>query len=93
MFCLIQHAMVNDSIPNAILSGMLVVKGNVKEFTENGVLFEDGTSEEIDAVIFATGYKFNFPFLDDSVIKASSLDRAPAFSSLSHFFYQIEFFV
>jgi len=65
--------MVNDSIPNAILSGMLVVKGNVKEFTENGVIFEDGTSEEIDVVIFATGYKFNFPFLDDSVIKASKL--------------------
>ena len=46
-----------------------MVKGNVKEFTENGVIFEDGSSEEVDAVIFATGYRFHFPFLDDSVIK------------------------
>ena len=63
--------MVNDSLPNAILSGMVVVKGNVKEFTETGVIFEDGSSEDVDVVIFATGYTFTFPFLDDSVIKVT----------------------
>ena len=63
--------MINDSLPNAILSGMVVVKGNVKEFTETGVVFEDGSSEDVDVVIFATGYTFTFPFLDDSVIKVT----------------------
>ena len=92
MLCFFKHAMVNDSIPNAILSGMLVVKENVKEFTENGVIFEDGTSEEIDVVIFATGYKFDFPFLDDSVIKASNIDQIQH-SAVEIIFYQIEFFV
>ncbi|ELV11678.1 Dimethylaniline monooxygenase [N-oxide-forming] 5 [Tupaia chinensis] len=44
------------------------VKGNVKEFTETAAIFEDGSREDnIDAVIFATGYSFDFPFLDDSV--------------------------
>lgn len=44
------------------------VKGNVKEFTETAAIFEDGSREDnIDAVIFATGYSFAFPFLGDSV--------------------------
>lgn len=44
------------------------IKGNVKEFTETAAIFEDGTREDnIDAVIFATGYSFDFPFLEDSV--------------------------
>lgn len=44
------------------------VKTNVKEFTETAAIFEDGSREDdIDAVIFATGYSFAFPFLEDSV--------------------------
>ena len=61
--------MVNDALPNSILSGLVVVKGNVAEFTETGVIFEDGTKEDVDVVIFATGYVFNFPFFDESVLK------------------------
>ena len=64
-----QHLTVNDSLPNSILSGMVTVKGNIRQFTENGVVFEDGTEAEVDVVIFATGYSFKFPFIDDSVIK------------------------
>ncbi|XP_048207847.1 flavin-containing monooxygenase 5-like [Perognathus longimembris pacificus] len=64
-----QHPTVNDELPNRIISGLVKVKGNVKEFTETAAIFEDGSREDdIDAVIFATGYSFAFPFLkDDSV--------------------------
>ncbi|XP_037354819.1 flavin-containing monooxygenase 5 [Talpa occidentalis] len=63
-----QHPTVNDELPNRIISGLVKVKGNVKEFTETGAIFEDGSKEDnIDAVIFATGYSFAFPFLDESV--------------------------
>lgn len=63
-----QHPTVNDDLPNRIISGMVKVKGNVKEFTETAAIFEDGSREDdIDAVIFATGYSFAFPFLEDSV--------------------------
>ncbi|XP_076824582.1 flavin-containing monooxygenase 5-like isoform X1 [Clavelina lepadiformis] len=66
-----QHPMVNDSLPNSILSGSVKMKCNVAEFTENGVVFEDGSSEEVDGVIFATGYTFGFPFFDESIIKVT----------------------
>lgn len=40
------------------------MKPNLRAFRDSGVVFEDGTAEEnIDAVVFCTGYKANFPFL------------------------------
>ncbi|XP_077301024.1 senecionine N-oxygenase-like isoform X2 [Arctopsyche grandis] len=39
---------------------------DVKEFTENSVIFEDGTSEVIDDILYCTGYAYYCPFLDNS---------------------------
>ncbi|XP_043859052.1 flavin-containing monooxygenase 5-like [Dromiciops gliroides] len=63
------QATVSDELPNHIMAGRLIVKPNVKEFTEITAIFKDGTEEGIDVVIFATGYTLSFPFLEnDSAI-------------------------
>uniref|UniRef100_A0A8B9IDH5 Flavin-containing monooxygenase n=1 Tax=Anser brachyrhynchus TaxID=132585 RepID=A0A8B9IDH5_9AVES len=62
-----QHATINDDLPNCIISGRVRVKPIIQEFTETSAIFEDGTREDIDAVVFATGYSFSFPFLEDCV--------------------------
>uniref|UniRef100_A0A8C4V086 Flavin-containing monooxygenase n=1 Tax=Falco tinnunculus TaxID=100819 RepID=A0A8C4V086_FALTI len=62
-----QHPTINDDLPNRIISGRVQVKPNVQEFTETSAIFEDGTREDIDAVVFATGYSFSFPFLEGCV--------------------------
>ncbi|XP_043941184.1 flavin-containing monooxygenase 5-like [Protopterus annectens] len=68
-----QQITVNDELPNRIISGTILIKPNVKEFTETAVVFEDGTVEEnIDAAIFATGYTFSYPFLEASIIDVRS---------------------
>uniref|UniRef100_A0A8C5XF07 Flavin-containing monooxygenase n=1 Tax=Microcebus murinus TaxID=30608 RepID=A0A8C5XF07_MICMU len=57
---------VNDELPTCILCGTVTMKTSVKEFTETSAVFEDGTVEEnIDSVIFTTGYTFSFPFLEE----------------------------
>ncbi|XP_008694371.1 dimethylaniline monooxygenase [N-oxide-forming] 4 isoform X3 [Ursus maritimus] len=57
---------VNDELPTCILCGTITMKTSVKEFTETSALFEDGTvGENIDIVIFATGYTFSFPFFEE----------------------------
>ncbi|XDV41839.1 hypothetical protein PO909_010636 [Leuciscus waleckii] len=67
-----QHPMVSDDLPNRILSGTVSVKPNVQEFRGSSVVFEDGTVEDdIDLVVFATGYTFSFPFLSSHVIPVS----------------------
>ncbi|XP_035393158.1 dimethylaniline monooxygenase [N-oxide-forming] 2-like isoform X2 [Cygnus atratus] len=62
------HVIINEELPFCMLSGTVVLKPNVKEFTKTSAVFEDGTTEEnIDVVLFATGYIFSFPFLEESV--------------------------
>lgn len=64
-----QHPTINDDLPNRILAGYVQIRPNVKQFTDTGVIFDDGTVEEnIDAVIFATGYSFSFSFCEETVI-------------------------
>ncbi|CAH1781362.1 unnamed protein product [Owenia fusiformis] len=63
-----QHPMVNDDLPNRIICGAIQIRPDIDHFTVNGVKFVDGTEVEADVVFLATGYKFGFPFLDDSVL-------------------------
>ncbi|NXI08306.1 FMO4 monooxygenase, partial [Irena cyanogastra] len=68
---------INEELPFCLLSGTVVLKPNVKEFTESAAVFEDGTTEEnIDVVLFATGYNFSFPFLEESVRGAIEDNRS-----------------
>ncbi|KAM9241809.1 LOW QUALITY PROTEIN: flavin-containing monooxygenase 5-like [Dugong dugon] len=59
---------LSDDLPNHIISGRVLITPNVREFTETSAIFEDGTEEDIDVVIFATGYNFSFPFLENNVL-------------------------
>ncbi|NXX40921.1 FMO3 monooxygenase, partial [Tricholaema leucomelas] len=62
----------NDDLPCRITCGMVVIKPNVKEFRETSVLFQDGTvQDDVDVVVFATGYIYSYPFMEDhSIIKS-----------------------
>lgn len=64
--------MVNDDLPNRLISGTIKVKPNVREFHGSSVVFDDGTVEgNVDLVVFATGYTFSFPFLQNDVISVT----------------------
>ncbi|XP_053325301.1 dimethylaniline monooxygenase [N-oxide-forming] 2-like [Spea bombifrons] len=65
-----KEPLVNEELPSRILSGSIIMKPGVIKFMETSVQFSDGTTvDNIDIVIFATGYNLSFPFLDESVIK------------------------
>ncbi|XP_066227586.1 LOW QUALITY PROTEIN: dimethylaniline monooxygenase [N-oxide-forming] 2-like [Saccopteryx leptura] len=67
---LMKEFVVNDDLPSRILYGAIKVKSRVVELTETSAIFEDGTVEEdIDVIVFATGYTYSFPFLEDSLVK------------------------
>uniref|UniRef100_A0A667ZC43 Flavin-containing monooxygenase n=1 Tax=Myripristis murdjan TaxID=586833 RepID=A0A667ZC43_9TELE len=74
-----QHPTLNDELPNRILSGTVQVKPNIRKFEGSSVEFEDGSVvEDVDLVVFATGYRFSFPFLASHVISVSG-NQAPLF--------------
>ncbi|CAI2366935.1 unnamed protein product [Moneuplotes crassus] len=41
-----------------------IKSGNIAEIKEHSVVFGDGSEEQIDTIIYATGYKYSFPFID-----------------------------
>lgn len=67
-----QHPTVNDELPNRILSGTVQVKPNIRRFQGSSVEFADGSVvEDVELVVFATGYRFSFPFLASNVASVS----------------------
>lgn len=68
-----QHPTINDAMANAVIAGRIAVRPNIKEFTENGIIFEGSNQvTPVDTVIFATGYKLELPFVDKSIIAPSN---------------------
>ncbi|MFM9149244.1 MAG: NAD(P)-binding domain-containing protein [Solirubrobacterales bacterium] len=65
------HPTVSDDLLSRLGHGDIVVKPNIDHFDGGTVVFEDGTSEGVDLVIYCTGYRITFPFFDGSVIDPS----------------------
>lgn len=57
------HPILNTHFLNLLRHGDIHPRKNVTEFNEKMVTFADGTQEEYDNVIMATGYKISFPYL------------------------------
>ena len=78
---------INDFIHTSINSGKVKVHGDIQEFSENGVVFQDGTKEnDIDAVVMATGYDVRYPFLNKDIIDSNGINGVSKFCSILKFF-------
>ncbi|CAK5075223.1 unnamed protein product [Meloidogyne enterolobii] len=61
-----QHATISDDLPTRIITGSVVVKTNIREFTEKGIVWTDGTfTDNIDNVVMCTGYHFDFDIVEE----------------------------
>nr|XP_045248612.1 dimethylaniline monooxygenase [N-oxide-forming] 1 isoform X2 [Macaca fascicularis] len=66
----LKEFVLNDELPGRIITGKVFIRPSIKEVKENSVIFNNTSKEEpIDIIVFATGYTFAFPFLDESVVK------------------------
>jgi dimethylaniline monooxygenase (N-oxide forming) len=61
---------VSDSLLSKLGHGDIAVKPSIDRFHGDCVRFTDGSSEPVDAVIYCTGYKISFPFLNEAAIGA-----------------------
>lgn len=58
-----EHPTISQDLLNLSGRGLIRFKPNIKKFENRMVYFEDDSQEEFDMIIYATGYKITFPFL------------------------------
>jgi dimethylaniline monooxygenase (N-oxide forming) len=63
------HPTVSDDLLTRLGHGDITVKPTIDRFEGSKVFFTDGTGVEADVVIYCTGYKVSFPFLDDAFVR------------------------
>jgi cation diffusion facilitator CzcD-associated flavoprotein CzcO len=64
------HPTVSSELLLRLGSGDVVAKPDVAALESDRVRFTDGSVEQIDAIVYATGYRISFPFFDPSFISA-----------------------
>jgi dimethylaniline monooxygenase (N-oxide forming) len=69
-----EHATLSQELLPYIGHGWIKIKLNIVNFAGNAVDFADGTRDQYDAIIYATGYKSTFPFLAPSIFSVDDGD-------------------
>lgn len=59
------HPIINQHLTYYMGHGMITPKGDIAELCGDSVKFEDGSLEQIDVLVYATGFKISFPFIDN----------------------------
>jgi cation diffusion facilitator CzcD-associated flavoprotein CzcO len=73
------HPTVSSELLPRLGHGDIQVKPNIDRYTGGrGVRFVDGSEEEIDLVVYCTGYRMTFPFFDPTVLSAPD-NRLPLY--------------
>ncbi|MDR7168979.1 thioredoxin reductase [Nocardia kruczakiae] len=64
------HPTQSVELPLRLGSGDVIPKPNIDRFDGATVHFADGTADDFDTIIYATGYNITFPFFDPEFISA-----------------------
>jgi hypothetical protein len=75
------HPTVSSELLLRLGSGDAVAKPNVQELGGESVRFEDGSVEQVDVIIWATGYSITFPFFDPEFLSAPE-NRLPLYKRI-----------
>jgi dimethylaniline monooxygenase (N-oxide forming) len=77
------HPTLSQELYDRLADGSVVAKPNISELAGDEVVFADGSREQIDTVIYCTGYNVTFPFFDQGFISAAHNDL-PLFRRTIH---------
>jgi cation diffusion facilitator CzcD-associated flavoprotein CzcO len=77
------HPTISADFLNRLAHGEMTYKPAIAELQGDRVRFEDGSVEEVDSIVWCTGYKVTFPFFDEQLISAPDNDL-PLFRRVFH---------
>jgi cation diffusion facilitator CzcD-associated flavoprotein CzcO len=65
---------MNDHLFERLEAGAIVARPGVRKLLGEWVEFEDGSREEVDVIVAATGYRFTLPFLSQQTLGCAPPD-------------------
>jgi dimethylaniline monooxygenase (N-oxide forming) len=68
------HPTMSADILTRLGSGDVIARSALTRRDGTRVQFSDGSMEQVDVIIYATGYKVSFPFFEPSVVSADNND-------------------
>ncbi|MDH6463037.1 cation diffusion facilitator CzcD-associated flavoprotein CzcO [Micromonospora sp. A200] len=77
------HPTLSDGLLSRLTHGEIEVRPGVAGFDGDQVTFTDGRADEVDLVIWCTGYRVDLPFLDPALLG----DRPEALPLYRHVFH------
>jgi dimethylaniline monooxygenase (N-oxide forming) len=78
------HPTISSDLLSRIGHGDIEVRPNIDRFEgERSVRFVDGRVDEVDLVIYCTGYKITFPFFSDGLVSARD-NHIPLYRRVVH---------
>jgi dimethylaniline monooxygenase (N-oxide forming) len=79
-----EHPTVSQDILNMAGRGLVKFKPNIKEFRGKTVVFEDGTEQDFDMIVYATGYKVSFPFFKEGFFNVENTNDLQLYRRVVH---------
>ena len=78
------HPTISSDLLGRIGHGRVKVKPNIERLEGDCVRFADGSVERIEKIVYCTGYKISFPFLDPGLLEPSGDNRIDLYRRVVH---------
>jgi len=86
------HPTITDTVLSRISHGEITPKPGIERFTGGGVRFVDGSEEEVDTIVWCTGYAVEIPFLPQEVVGPDPREL-PLYKRILHLEHDDLFFI
>jgi cation diffusion facilitator CzcD-associated flavoprotein CzcO len=78
------HPTLNSAILAALRDGAVRARPGIARFAGKTVHFNDGSSDTFDTIIWGTGYRIGYPFLEDTIMGPDFANAAPLYLTMMH---------
>ena len=73
------HPTLNSDILNLIRHGKIHPRRGIQDASGDTITFTDGKTGEYDTIVWATGYRISYPFLDSGILNLKPGERLPLY--------------
>ncbi|WP_448529595.1 NAD(P)-binding domain-containing protein [Raineya sp.] len=79
-----EHPTISQDLFSLAGHGKVHIKPNIQKLAGDNIIFEDGSQEKADVLIYATGYKIAFPFFDKNFLNAEETNEVSLYKHVIH---------